>query len=159
MLLNCIFIFEFLGINLVTSLALGEYLVMQRRGKKMYLNEYGIPFSYYPAYNSQRAFEPKDVQNSCTKFMNYYVTAHLNDGSKVEGIIVDMEDDAVTMLVPEELDEDAIESNRQFGGYGGYGGYRRRFRRFRRHRFPFSAFIFPFILPYPFYSPYPYPYY
>jgi hypothetical protein len=52
--------------------------------------------------------------------MNYHVV------TQVEGIVEDVDDSGVTMLVPEEVEAD----ERQFGGYGGYG--RRRFRRFRR---------------------------
>jgi hypothetical protein len=68
--------------------------------------------------------------------MNYHVV------TQVEGIVEDVDDSGVTMLVPEEVEAD----ERQFGGYGGYG--RRRFRRFRRQ---FAVFAFPFIFPFPYY--------
>ena len=58
--------------------------------------------------------------------MNYHVVGQMADGTQVEGIVEDVDDSGVTMLVPEEVEAD----ERQFGGYGGYG--RRRFRRFRR---------------------------
>lgn len=103
----------------------------------------------------------RDLKGTCSKYMNFYVIAHMKDGSQMEGIIEDMDDENVTMLVPEEVEEQDMGVDRQYGGYGGYGGYdrpRRRFRRFRRRRFPFIAFTFPFIYPYPYYNPYPYPY-
>lgn len=104
----------------------------------------------------------RDVQSTCQKYMNYYVIGQMADGSQVEGILDDMDNEGVTMLVPEDVEETDTGDSRQFGGYGGYGGGygRRRFRRFRRRRFPFFTFVFPFIYPYPYYSPYPYyPYY
>lgn len=104
-----------------------------------------------------------DIIDKCQQYMNYHVIAHMNDGTQHEGIIQDMDENGVTMLVPEEVDG----MDRQFGfggfggydgydGYGGYGGYgggygRRRYRRYRRRRFPFSALAFPFIIPFPFY--------
>lgn len=105
-------------------------------------------------YWPQEPQDSRDVKHTCIKLMNFYVIGQLSDGSQVEGIIEDVDDDEVTMLVPEEVDESAVESNRQFGYYGGFGGYgypRRRFRRFRRRRFPISAFLFPFFFPFPFY--------
>ena len=75
------------------------------------------------------------------QYMNYHVIGQMSDGSQVEGIIEDVDDEGVTMLVPENIEAD----ERQFGGYG-----RRRFRRFRR-RFPFNFFVFPFFFPFPYY--------
>ncbi|PLR78668.1 hypothetical protein CU633_03690 [Bacillus sp. V3-13] len=101
----------------------------------------------------------RDVRSRCERYKWYHVIGHLNDGSRVEGIIEDTDNEGVTMLVPEEVDE-STGDYRQFGGYDdyGYGGYRRRFRRFRRRRFPYPYFIFPFIIPYPYYYPRPYYY-
>jgi hypothetical protein len=90
----------------------------------------------------------RNVQNTCQKYMNYHVIGQMADGSQVEGIIEDVDDDGVTMLVPEVVEEDTAD-DRIYGGYGGYG--RRRFRRFRRRRFPFFVFVSPFIYPYPYY--------
>lgn len=87
--------------------------------------------------------------------MNYYVLGQMRDGSQIEGIVEGMDDQGVTMLVPEMVEEEAMNDDRIYGGYGGYGGGygggRRRFRRFRRRRFPFAQFVFPFIFPFPFY--------
>jgi hypothetical protein len=97
-------------------------------------------------YRDQHA----DAKHVCQRYMNYHVIGNVSNGTQMEGIITDMDDEGVTMLVPEDVDEDV----RQFGGYGGYG--RRRFRRFRRRRFPFYFFVYPFFTPYPYYYPYPY---
>jgi hypothetical protein len=92
-----------------------------------------------------------DVKHECRKYMNYHVQAKMQDGSDMEGIITDMDDQSVEMLVPEEVDEEEVRDNRQQYGYGGDYG-RRRFRRFRRRRFPFFNIVI--VQPYP----YPYPY-
>ncbi|WP_453993543.1 hypothetical protein [Bacillus nitroreducens] len=98
----------------------------------------------------------QNIQDVCKKWKNYYVVGQMSNGSQMVGIIEDMDDTGVTMLVPEEVED--TEMDRQFGGYGGYGGFggyggygRRRFRRFRRRRFPYNFFVFPFFFPFPFY--------
>ena len=107
----------------------------------------------------QGSYHPMDgdIKAQGERYMNYHVMAQGNDGSQFDGIIESMDDNGVTMLVPEEFDADqarqdnADDETRQFNfGYGGYDGYgrprRRRHRRFHRRRFPFSffRFIFPF---------------
>jgi small nuclear ribonucleoprotein (snRNP)-like protein len=110
-----------------------------------------MPNQMYPT-GIQGAYQPMDgdIKHHCRKYMNYHVQAKMKDGSEVEGIITDMDENNVEMLVPEEVDEEELNDNRQYG----YG--RRRFRRFRRRRFPFLNFLF--FRPYPYYYPY-YPYY
>lgn len=44
-----------------------------------------------------------DVKAHCNKYMNYHVIAHMKDGSQIEGIIDGMDNEGVTMLVPEEV--------------------------------------------------------
>ncbi|PWW28432.1 hypothetical protein DFO73_106248 [Cytobacillus oceanisediminis] len=109
-----------------------------------YFNAHGnLPVSW-----SREDQDFRDAKSQCQKYMNYHVIAQMKDGSQVEGIIEDMDDEGVTMMVPEDVEEN---DSRTYG-YGGYGGYgRRRFRRYRRRRFPFYVFAFPFIFPYPFY--------
>jgi len=64
-----------------------------------------------------------------------------------EGIIEDVGEDSVDMLIPVgDVEDDPDYGMRQYFGQMGYGGYPRRFRRFRRHRFPFFIFrrlLFP----------------
>ena len=105
----------------------------------------GVPFDHSPNQRQPETQDFRDAQNKFKQYQNYHVIGQMNDGSQVEGIIEDVDDEGVTMLVPENIEED----ERQFGGYGGYG--RRRFRRFHRRRFPFYAFAFPFIFPFPYY--------
>lgn len=109
-----------------------------------------------PMYQqSQGTYQPSDgdIKGLAQRYMNYHVMAQMRDGSKFDGIIVNMDDNGVTMLVPEEMDEDQVrqadeeEVGRQFG----FGGGRRRFRRFHRRHFPFPSFSF--IFPFPFFFP------
>ncbi|WP_223881992.1 hypothetical protein [Niallia endozanthoxylica] len=88
-----------------------------------------------------------DMKSLCMKYRNYHVITQMSDGTQMEGIIEDVDEEGVTMLVPEDIEAD--DRVLGFGGYGGYG--RRRFRRFRRHRYPFFFFGFPFIFPFPYY--------
>jgi len=106
---------------------------------------YGNPSGHMPNMQNEQ-----DMKNLCMKYMNYHVITQMSDGTQMEGIIEDVDDEGVTMLVPEDIEAD----DRVFGvgGYGGFGGYgRRRFRRFRRRRYPFFFFGFPFIFPYPYF--------
>ncbi|WP_227521887.1 hypothetical protein [Bacillus solitudinis] len=114
----------------------------------------------------QGDYHPDQIKGLCKKYMNYHVIGQLSDGSQFDGIIDSMDEEGVTMLVPEDVD--AGQMNRQFGygdddyydndyDYDDYGRpRRRRFRRFRRRRFPFR--FFRRIFRYPYYYP-PYPYY
>ena len=107
---------------------------------------YGVPFGNTPDnWQQPETQDFRDVKSQSMQYMNYHVIGQMSDGSQVEGIIEDVDDEGVTMLVPENIEAD----ERQFGGYGGYG--RRRFRRFRRRRFPFTFFVFPFFFPFPYY--------
>ncbi|WP_245917474.1 hypothetical protein [Bacillus canaveralius] len=87
----------------------------------------------------------RDIKSLCKKYMSYHVIGHRSDGSSMDGILDSMDDGGITMLVPEDVEDD----DRQFGGYG-----RRRYRRYRRRRYPYSFFVFPFFVPFPYYYPY-----
>jgi hypothetical protein len=114
------------------------------------MNHYNYgPVGNQPNYWNHENQDLRDIQSKCKQFINYHVIGQMSDGSNVEGIIEDVDNEGVTMLVPEEVDDDSDDMR-----YGGYGGYRRRFRRFRRRRFPFRVFVFPFFVPFPYYYPY-----
>jgi small nuclear ribonucleoprotein (snRNP)-like protein len=120
-----------------------------------------------PQTNGQGSMKP--TKSKCEKFKYYHVIVTLKDGSSVDGIIIEVKDDGITILISEDVsvDEDgnADEDQRQYG-YGGYG--RRRARRFRRSFLPLAGLtalaLFPYASPYAYYYPtypytYPYPYY
>ncbi|MGP4109259.1 hypothetical protein [Virgibacillus sp. L01] len=108
----------------------------------------------------QGDYQPDQIKGLCRQYMSYHVIGQLSDGTQVDGIIDSMDEEGVTMLVPEEVD--AEQMNRQFDygydynyDYDDYGRpRRRRFRRFRRQRFPFHFFRRLFGFPY-YYPPYP----
>jgi hypothetical protein len=100
-----------------------------------------------PGYQGQEIRDYRNIMNTCQRYMNYHVVGQMSDGTQMNGIIQDMDDEGVTMLVPEDVDDDS--DDMRYGGYGGYG--RRRFRRFRRRRFPYNVFVFPFFFPFPYY--------
>ncbi|KGJ48553.1 MULTISPECIES: hypothetical protein [Paraclostridium] len=87
----------------------------------------------------------REMQKKCEELMNFHIIIAMKDGCKMDGIITDVDDSGVTMLVGEDVIERSDESkSRQMP---------RRFRRFRRRRIPFgsisglSLLLFPFIAP------------
>jgi hypothetical protein len=101
----------------------------------------------YPGYPSQETGDYRNIMNTCQRYMNYHVVGQMSDGTQMNGILEDMDNEGVTLLVPEDVDDDS--DDMRYGGYGGYG--RRRYRRFRRRRFPYAVFVFPFFFPFPYY--------
>ncbi|WP_186576037.1 hypothetical protein [Aquibacillus kalidii] len=111
-----------------------------------------------------------NLYNHCNHLMHHHVMATKKDGSKFDGIIVDVDVTNVTILVGEDLIEED-EHHRQYGDYGDDNDYngrprRRRYRRYRPYTFPLATLAALSLLPYvgggyPYYPPYypPYPYY
>ncbi|MCQ2009049.1 MAG: hypothetical protein ABF629_07815 [Sporolactobacillus sp.] len=104
---------------------------------------------FVPQMMEERAAQQPESNNQaihdmCTKLMNFHVIAQMADGSKMDGIIEEVNEQGVVMLVPENVNE-----NERF--YQGPGGPRPRFRRFNRFLFPFIFFAPPFFYPYPYY--------
>ncbi|MET3698914.1 hypothetical protein SAMN05877753_110150 [Bacillus oleivorans] len=115
---------------------------------------------YYGMQPQQPVYQEdlRNIEDVCRKYRNFHVIGQMSDGTQMEGILEDYDDEGITMLVPEEVDEAEVEGMTGTRGFGPYG--RRRFRRFRRRRFPRIVFVFPFFFPYPYYAyPYGYPYY
>lgn len=110
----------------------------------------------------------ESLYDECKKCISYYSIIVLSNGAKLEGIIEEVINDSVSVLVAEEVMENEYEnemSRQQYMGYRQPG----RFRRFNRMRFPMKninsarPLRFPYIIPlypvYPYPYPYPYPYY
>ncbi|MGP4070817.1 hypothetical protein [Halobacillus sp. B29] len=112
----------------------------------------------------QQPSHMKPTESQCEQHKDYHVMVTLEDGSTVDGIIIDVRNDKITMLISEDVMVDekveaksSSSNDRQFG----YG--RRRARRFRRSVLPIAGLtalaLFPYFTPYPYYQ-YPYyPYY
>lgn len=106
---------------------------------------------------SEKNNKNRNVQNlhdECKRLMNYHTIFTTKDGKVFDGIIESVEGDQVTILVGEDVMEEAIENQSQQRQYG----TPIKFRRFRRRRFPLASLIALSLLPYPYYAP-PYPYY
>ncbi|MGP7817106.1 hypothetical protein [Niallia sp. 01092] len=108
-------------------------------GRNMQYSDYGQFRSLYDQYNQHTG---------------YHVMVTLQDGQTVDGIIENVDNNGVSMLVGEDVHEETDQPDRQ---YGGGAPYRRRFRRFRRRFFPLAALTALALFPY-YYPPYPYPY-
>ncbi|MDX8045909.1 hypothetical protein SH601_07875 [Gracilibacillus sp. S3-1-1] len=88
------------------------------------------------------------IKNMCKEYQLYFMEIQTMDGATLEGIITDIEENAVILLIPVGEMERFDQEDRQYGYGYGYGyGYPRRFRRFRRYRLPFS-FIRSLFFPY-----------
>lgn len=117
---------------------------------------YQFPMYPYP----QMPQEPtgggqQSMEELCKRYLLHLVQMEGTDGNMYEGIIEDVDDEGIDMLIPDgEMDRDDENGMyRQFYGTYGYGpfgygfGYPRRFRRFRRRRFPiyfFRRLFFPY---------------
>ncbi|MFB4164095.1 hypothetical protein ACE1TI_09695 [Alteribacillus sp. JSM 102045] len=83
------------------------------------------------------------MHEMCQQYLLYMVQLQTSDGQMHEGIIEDVDNEGVTLLMPDsDMENQSLAHQRQFWGGPGYGpwygyGYPRRFRRFRRFRFPF----------------------
>ncbi|EOR20487.1 hypothetical protein A500_16815 [Clostridium sartagoforme AAU1] len=102
----------------------------------------------------------RDLQplyDQCKKNLYYHSILTMTDGSVVDGIIEDVDNDSIVVLVGEDvMEQDDNEPNNQQRDF--YRRPRRRYRRFRRRRFPLGNLAALSLLAYPFYAP-PYPYY
>lgn len=124
----------------------------RRCGKKMTVDRHG---------NYNESDYTRNLYDKCQKYLYHHVTLTMSNGSSFDGIIEDMGNDQITVLVGEDVMERESDEldDRQF--YGGYGRpRRRRFRRFRRQVLPLAFLTALSLLPYsyPVYPPY-YPYY
>ncbi|MFX3616930.1 MAG: hypothetical protein ACE3JK_05355, partial [Sporolactobacillus sp.] len=84
-------------------------------------DERNLSNNYSVAPNTNQHPDNMQIKELCKRHMNHYVMGHLHDGTILEGIIVDVDDEAVTILV---VDKDAMnrsdEENRQFGRPPGF---------------------------------------
>ncbi len=91
----------------------------------------------------------KQMHEMCKSYHLYFMQFQTTEGETIEGIIEDIDDDGVIILIPVGDMERVDEEERQYGydyGYG-YGYFPRRFRRFRRRRLPFfllRSLFFPY---------------
>lgn len=85
------------------------------------------------------------LYDKCEDLLNYHVILRMKDDSIFDGIIVDLDEDNIVVLVGEDVFYDDKCNGRR---------PRRRYRRFRRRRFPLLALAAISLLPYHYYYPY-----
>ena len=104
----------------------------------------------------------KYLYDECKRCMSYHTILTMTDGSVFDGIIEDVDNDRVIVLVGEDImeqeGEDQFEQQQQQRQPYSYGRPRRRFRRFRRRGFPLNALAALSLVHYPYIAPL-YPYY
>ena len=103
--------------------------------------------------------ELRTVHDECNKYLYYHIILTMTDGSKFDGIIVNVDKDGITVLVGEEVMEKK-ESEKQSDRKRQYYDYDRpatRFRHFNRQVFPLGRLAELALLPY--IAPPAYPYY
>lgn len=97
--------------------------------------------------------DSQSLRDQCRRYMFCHVMLTRADGTIMDGIIEDMDEDNVTMLVGEDvMEEDNNAPSMQYRQFNPQGRQRRRFRRFRRRRFPFRDLsrLFVVFLPFQF---------
>ena len=90
--------------------------------------------------------DQQSLREECKRLMNFHTILTMSDGSMLDGIIIAVDDDRITVLVGEDVIEQECDQpwqQRQFGRP-------RRFRRFRRRVFPLAALIALSLLQYPY---------
>jgi len=93
------------------------------------------PYQGMPAQGHQQNEQHvKDMHNMCSQYHLYFIQVQMMDGSMHEGIIEDVDQEGVSLLMPEEDDgqnpyhdqpgyEGQQAQQSHFGyGYGGFGG-------------------------------------
>ncbi|MBY0754167.1 hypothetical protein K5V21_01730 [Clostridium sardiniense] len=103
--------------------------------------------------------DTQSLYTDCKRCLNYHVMITLKDGSKLDGIVVEVQPDRVMVLVGEDVMEQDHGSESELQRQPiGFGRPMRRFRSFRPRFFPFGALATVALLQYPFIMP-PYPYF
>ena len=113
-------------------------------------------------YNYEQFANPQ-MKELCRRYTDHFVHIQTRDGHSYHAIIIDVDVDNITILVPEAFDDhSAMHRNDNDERFFGYGSYRPRFYRFRRLALPLAGLAGLSLLPfaYPYYPYYPvYPYY
>ena len=101
-----------------------------------------------------------ELKTKCKKYLYYNVTLILADGSVFDGIIENVDEDRITMLIGEDVidldnSEDTNSENRKNNNVKDKSKHdNKRYRRYRRRYFPFGnilAFQLLPVIPNPFF--------
>lgn len=87
-----------------------------------------------------------NIADECKRLRSFHVILLLKDGIKLDGIIQDMNDEGVLVLVGEDVFKNPSQNTPNRQNY--------MYRRYKPRFFPFAALATTYIMPYSYYTPF-----
>ena len=87
-----------------------------------------------------------NIADECKRLMNFHVMFFLKDGIKLDGIIQDINEEGVLVLVGEDVFKNPSQNTPNRQNY--------MYRRYKPRFFPFAALATTYIMPYSYYTPF-----
>ena len=87
-----------------------------------------------------------NIADECKRLMNFHVMLFLIDGIKLDGIIQDINEEGVLVLVGEDVFKNPSQNTPNRQNY--------MYRRYKPRFFPFAALATTYIMPYSYYTPF-----
>lgn len=87
-----------------------------------------------------------NIADECKRLRSFHVILLLKDGIRFDGIIQDMNDEGVLVLVGEDVFKNPSQNTPNRQNY--------MYRRYKPRFFPFAALATTYIMPYSYYTPF-----
>ena len=87
-----------------------------------------------------------NIADECKRLRSFHVILLLKDGIRFDGIIQDMNDEGVLVLVVEDVFKNPSQNTPNRQNY--------MYRRYKPRFFPFAALATTYIMPYSYYTPF-----
>ena len=87
-----------------------------------------------------------NIADECKRLRSFHVILLLKDGIRFDGIIQDMNDEGVLVLVGEDVFKNTSQNTPNRQNY--------MYRRYKPRFFPFAALATTYIMPYSYYTPF-----
>ena len=87
-----------------------------------------------------------NIADECKRLMNFHVMLFHKDGIKLDGIIQDINEEGVLVLVGEDVFKNPSQNTPNRQNY--------MYRRYKPRFFPFAALATTYIMPYSYYTPF-----
>ena len=87
-----------------------------------------------------------NIADECKRLRSFHVILLLKDGIKLDGIIQDINDEGVLVLVGEDVFKNPFQNTPNRQNY--------MYRRYKPRFFPFAALATTYIMPYSYYTPF-----
>lgn len=87
-----------------------------------------------------------NIADECKRLRSFHVILLLKDGIKLDGIIQDINDEGVLVLVVEDVFKNPSQNTPNRQNY--------MYRRYKPRFFPFAALATTYIMPYSYYTPF-----